>query len=160
MSPERVAMIQSRIGELKAGIAKGGAREAAIRSLLYVGMAGPGADERSFNTLRLMRAENDGLTLEAFKQAVRDQYLSLVLDEEAALAAIPAMLPADAGKRARILQAVRRTVDADGDSGEESARLATLEKLFRSGSTAVTQSKAARKPARKTAPETVRRLKA
>ena len=52
--------IKDRIAELKAGIAKGGAREAAIRALLYVGMGGAGADERSFNTLREMRAENDG----------------------------------------------------------------------------------------------------
>ena len=62
-------------------------------------MAGPGADERAFNTLRQMRAENDGLTLEAFKQTVREQYFSLVLDPEGALAAIPKMLPADAAKR-------------------------------------------------------------
>ena len=80
------------------GRRQGGAREAAIRALLYVGMAGAGADERSFNTLREMRAENDGLTLEAFKQTVREQYFSLVLDPEGALAAIPNMLPADASQ--------------------------------------------------------------
>jgi hypothetical protein len=38
MAPERIAHIKKRISELKAGIAKGGAREAAIRALLYVGM--------------------------------------------------------------------------------------------------------------------------
>ena len=134
LDPERIALIQERIAELKAGIAKGGPREAAIRALLYVGMGGAGADERSFNTLRQMRAENEGMTLEAFKQTVREQYFSLVLDPEGALAAIPKMLPADATKRTRILEAIRRTVDAAGAAaGERAARLAKLEKLFAAG---------------------------
>lgn len=151
MTPERIAIIQNRIAELKAQITTGGPHEAAIRALLYVGMAGPGADERAFNTLRLLRAENDGLTLEAFKQTVREQYFSLVLDEDAALAAIPGMLPADATKRTRMLQGIRRTAEAAGAaSGEKAARLGRLEELFGSGAPAVT----ARKPARK---KTVRR---
>ena len=149
MAPERIALIQGRIAELKAGIATGGPREAAIRALIYVGMAGEGADERSFNTLRELRAENGSLTLEAFKQTVRDQYLALMLDEDAAVAAIPGMLPADAGKRARILQAIRRTVDAGGvSSPDKTARLAKLETLFGSGKRAVAAKKTPRKAAR------------
>src|SRR3954469_13467686 len=74
LAPERIALIQDRITQLKADIAVGGPREAAIRSLLYVGGAQPGVDERSFNTLREMRAENSNLTLEAFKQTVREQH--------------------------------------------------------------------------------------
>ena len=49
--------VEERIAELKAGIADGGPREAAIRALLYIGMAGSGADERMFNTLREIRAD-------------------------------------------------------------------------------------------------------
>ena len=91
-----------------------------------------------------------GLTLEAFKQTVREQYFSLVLDPEGALAAIPDMLPADASKRTRILQAIRRTADAAGAAtGERAARLAKLEELFRTGAPAVTARKAARKAARR-----------
>jgi hypothetical protein len=147
MSPERIALIKSRIAELKAGITTGGAREAAIRSLIYVGM-GEGADERAFNTLRAMRADNQGLTLEAFKQIVREQYFSLVLDPEGAVAAIPGMLPTDAKLRSRILTAIRRTTNADGEEGsEEAERLAKLEKLFQSGARAI----AGRKPPRKAA---------
>jgi hypothetical protein len=150
MAPERIAFIKGRIAELKAGIAKGGAREAAIRALIYAGMGGSGADERSFNTLREMRAENEGMTLAEFKQTVREQYFSLVLDPEGALAAIPAMLPADAAKRKRILEAIRRTVDAAGVAGGEgAARLAKLEKLFATGSRAVTAKKASRRAPRR-----------
>ena len=75
LEPERIAFIQQRIAELKARLAEGGLREAAIRSLVYIGMAGPGVDERAFNVLRQIRAENDGMTLQEFKQMLREQYL-------------------------------------------------------------------------------------
>ncbi len=68
VEPERVAFIQQRIAELKARLAEGGLREAAIRSLVYVGMAGPGVDERTFEVLRQIRAETGGVTLAEFKQ--------------------------------------------------------------------------------------------
>jgi pimeloyl-ACP methyl ester carboxylesterase len=149
MDPERIVRIKRRIAELKAGVAKGGDREAAIRALVYVGMGGAGADERSFNTLREMRSEHAGMSLQEFKQTVREQYFSLVLDEEGALAAIPGMLPADATKRKRILEAIRRTADAAGAAtGDGAARLAKLEKLFGSGARGSTARKAPRKPAR------------
>ncbi len=57
IEPERIAFIQQRIAELKARLAEGGLREAAIRSLVYIGMAGPGVDERAFAMLRQIRAE-------------------------------------------------------------------------------------------------------
>jgi hypothetical protein len=131
IEPARAALVQQRIAELKARLAEGGAREAAIRALLYVGMGGAGADERAFNELRQIRAENQGLTLQAFKQMVREQYFSLMLDREGALAAIPKMLPPDAASRTRILDAVRRTVQAAGQaSGDKAQRLEQIEKLF------------------------------
>jgi hypothetical protein len=132
LAPERVALIKERIAELKAGVAEGGPREAAIRALVYVGMAGPGIDERAFDALRHIRAEHDSLTLEAFKQTLRKQYFCLLLDPEGALAAIPKMLPPNAAKRTRILEAVHRTADAAGTAtGERAARLAKVEQLFR-----------------------------
>ena len=150
MDPERMVRIKKRIAELKAGVAKGGDREAAIRALVYIGMGGAGADERSFNTLREMRSENAGMSLQEFKQTVREQYFSLVLDPEGALAAIPDMLPADATKRKRILEAIRRTADAAGAAtGEGAARLAKLEELFGSGARGPTARKAPRKAARR-----------
>jgi len=80
---------------------------------------------------------------------VREQYFSLVLDPEGALAAIPKMLPADAAKRKRILEAIRRTADAAGAAtGEGAGRLAKLEKLFAPGARAVTAKKASRKATR------------
>ena len=129
--PKRLAFIEQRIGELKSRVAEGGLREAAVRSLVYIGMAGEGVDERAFNELRKIRAENEGMTLQEFKQMLREQFFGLLLDQEAALAAIPAMLPADPAVRTKTLEAIQRTVQATGKaSGERAQRLAQVEKLF------------------------------
>ena len=131
IEPERAAFIEKRIAELKARIAEGGAREAAIRCLLHIGMAGPGVDERAFNELLQIRAEHDGMALEEFKRVVREQYFGLLLDRDAALAAIPKMLPADTAVRAKLLEAIQRTVNAAGKAeGERAKRLSEIEKIF------------------------------
>ena len=131
VEPERVAFIQQRIAELKARIAEGGLREAAIRSLVYIGMAGSGVDERAFEALRQMRAAHGGLTLEEFKQMLREQFFALLLDRDEALAAIPKMLPADAATRAEVLGKIRQVVSAAGEVSDERAeRLTRIETLF------------------------------
>ena len=129
--PERAEFIQRRIAEIKARVAEGGAREAAIRSLVYIGMAGPGVDERAFNELRQIRADHGSMTLQEFKQLLREQFFALLLDRDAALAAIPKMLPADAASRAKLLGRIRSVVSAVGEpGGERAGRLAQIEKLF------------------------------
>jgi len=100
-------------------------------------MVGPGGDERTFNELRLIRAEYDTGSLAEFKQTVRDQYFSLMLDKDGALAAIPKMLPADSSARSKILNVIRRVVNAAGKSGgEHAARLTYIEYLFADDKTA------------------------
>ncbi len=131
VEPERIALIQQRIAEIKANLAEGGLREATIRSMAYIGMAGPGADERAFNVLNRVRAEHGGLTLEAFKRVFREQFFALLLDRDGALAAIPKMLPANADERAKALAAIRQVISASGEiSGESAERLTQIEKLF------------------------------
>jgi len=131
IEPERIAFIQERIAELKARIAEGGALEAAIRSLLYIGLAGRCVDERAFNQLRLMRNEHGGLTLQEFKRLVREQFFALMLDQEGALAAIPKMIPADADTRAKMMGAILAVVTATGDvTGEQAERLARIEAFW------------------------------
>jgi hypothetical protein len=149
VEPERLAFVQRRIAEIRARVAEGGAREAALRSLVYVGMAGPGVDERAFNELRQIRADHGSVTLEEFKRMLREQFFALLLDRDAALAAIPHMLPADAKARAELLGRIRRVVSAAGEPGGERAeRLAQIEKLFGAGPAAGRSRKAAtRKPA-------------
>ncbi len=137
ISPEHAAFVQQRIGELKARLTEGSPRDAAIRALLYIGMSGSGADERRFNELRAIRDENLGMPLQDFKRIVREQYFSLLLDGEDALAAIPKMLPPDAATRKRLLDAIRKTVEAAGPvTGARAQRLAQVEDLFAVGKAA------------------------
>ena len=106
-------------------------REAAIRSMVYIGMAGPGVDERAFNQLRQMRAKHGGLTLEEFKRVLREQFLALTLDPDGALDAIPKMLHDDPDARTKALAAIRTVVSATGEmSGERAARLARIETML------------------------------
>ena len=82
-------------------------------------------DERGFEMVRRIRRERRApLPLAEFKAMVREQFFMLLIDQDAALAAIPAMLPADAegaaaGARRHPAGAerARRTV------GEDKARL-------------------------------------
>ena len=149
VEPERLAFVQQRIAEIKARVAEGGAREAALRSLVYIGMAGSGVDERAFNELRQIRADHGAVTLDEFKRMLREQFFALLLDRDAALAAIPKMLPAGSSVRAELLDRIRRVVSAVGEpSGERAERLAQIEKLFGAGPAAGPSHKAVgRKPA-------------
>jgi hypothetical protein len=129
--PEWTAFIEERIKELKANITEGDTRDAAIRCLGYIGMGGRGVDERAFNQLTQMRSRYGDISIGEFKRIVRNQYFSLLLDEKAAIGAIPSMLPPDAELRAKLLDDIRRTVGSADDMNEEQGRrLARIEALF------------------------------
>ena len=70
VEPERIAFVQQRIAEIKARVAEGGGREAAIRALVYIGLAGHSVDERAFNELQRLRAEEGGMTLAGIQGGV------------------------------------------------------------------------------------------
>jgi len=130
------ALVEQRIAELKANLAEGGPREAIIRALLYVRMPEAAADERGFNLLTRLRGETGrGLSLEAFKRIVREQYFTLILEEQRAVEAIPALLARDPKLAARMAGILREIIAAVGVSNPVSkARLAEVEAMFdRSG---------------------------
>lgn len=120
---EHLEIVAQRIEALKALIAEGGAREAAIRALLYIGLPEGAVDERGFAVIRQMREEHgNGLPLPEFKAIIRQQFLTVLLDEERAIAAIPGMVKRDAGAAQKILPALRRVIAARGPLGPESQR--------------------------------------
>src|SRR5262245_42070467 len=127
-----LALVAQRTSELKAGIPKGGPREAVLRALLYVRMADGLVDERGFNLLRRMREEaGKGLTLVAFKKLVREQFLMLLLDERRAVEAIPAMLARDPELASRLIEHARRVIEEVGlHSKLAKNRLAEIEVAF------------------------------
>ncbi|MET0678371.1 MAG: DUF3141 domain-containing protein [Bradyrhizobium sp.] len=110
-------LVQARIAELRSRIAAGDVREGAIRALLYVGMPRGAVDERGFEAIRRMREIRDAAqrsTLAEFKAMVRDQMFMLLLDQEAAVAALPVLIP-DAKSRSRTVAAVRQVLSAGSE---------------------------------------------
>ena len=133
MSATHREMLERRIAELKSKISEGGLREAAIRGLLYVGSARGMVDERSLEALRNVRRNDSGarLTLTEFKMLVREQFFMLLLDQEAALAAIPKLLPDNAKARQAAFAAIREVLSASAAiSGEVARRLKRVAELF------------------------------
>jgi hypothetical protein len=94
-------------------------------------------DERGFELIRKIRlatTENQRLTLTQFKAMVREQFFMLLIDQEGALAAIPALLPPGAEERQAALAAIRDVISASGElSGEAAERMKRVTSLFEGG---------------------------
>ena len=124
-------LVQKRITELKSRIPAGGLREAAIRALLYVGLARAAVDERGFEAVRRIRRAHGDMSLSAFKALVREQFYILVVDTEAALAALPSMLPADADTRRKTFDLIKQALSARGEfSAEDNDRMQRVARAF------------------------------
>jgi len=113
---------------------------AAVRALVYVGKYRGAVDVRGFEIVRRLRREPSiapRLSLAEFKALVREQFYLLLIDQEAALAAIPKMLPDNAVARQQMLDVVKRVLTACGPlDGEDQARLTRITRLFQSGDAA------------------------
>jgi pimeloyl-ACP methyl ester carboxylesterase len=124
-------LIQKRIAELKSRIPLGGLREAVIRALIYVNLGRGAVDERGFETVRRLRNRYGDLPLSEFKTLVREQFAMLLIDEKAALAAVPSLLPVDAAIRSDGFNAIRQVLAACGEtSAEDEKRLSEIGRLF------------------------------
>jgi len=129
-SAEARALLEARIAQLRSGIGLGGRREAAIRTLLYAGRGG-GFDERHLGMIRQIYQRHGGnLAIEDFKRLVREQFLMLLIDEQAAIAALPALVP-DPAMRSELVALVREVLESVGPLSEQAAsRLARIEGML------------------------------
>jgi hypothetical protein len=94
-------------------------------------MARRAVDERGFELARRLRDTYGGVPLSEFKAIVREQFHTLLIDEAAALAAIPAMLPKEAELRRKGLELIEQLMAARGElSAEDRKRLAEVAGLF------------------------------
>jgi hypothetical protein len=125
-------LVERRRAELKARIPLGGMREAVIRALLYVGMPRGAVDERGFEAVRsIRRRRRDALPLAEFKALVREQFFMLLIDPDAAIAALPSLLPDDSKARRDALALIRRVLAARGGlSGEAEERMRRIARIF------------------------------
>jgi hypothetical protein len=124
-------LLQTRIAKLKARMQVGGQPAALVRALLYAGMPRGTLDERGFEMVRQIRRTHGNMPLSEFKALVREQYLMLLIDEDAALANLPAMMPPDRDARLKALRLLRQILGAGGKiSGDVADRLARLDQLL------------------------------
>jgi pimeloyl-ACP methyl ester carboxylesterase len=130
-SPLHQELLQKRIAELKSRIPIGGLREAVIRALLYAGMTRAAIDERGFELTRRIRQAHGDIPLSDFKALVREQFNMLLIDQEGALRAIPAMLPSDAEERRKAFDLIKQVLGARGEmSPEDEKRMSEVARLF------------------------------
>jgi hypothetical protein len=91
-------------------------------------------DARGFEAVRRIRREQKdlpALPLPEFKALVRDQFYMLLIDQEAALAALPAMLPEDMEIRCKALALIRQVLAAPGGlTAEQEARMHRISRIF------------------------------
>src|SRR6188472_2750965 len=124
-------LLQKRIAELKALIATGGLRAAVVRSLIYVGMNRAAVDERGFELARRIRETHGDMPIAEFKDLVREQFNILLIDQKAALEAIPSLLPPDLESREKAYELIQQVLRARGDlSAEDSYRMKEIARLF------------------------------
>jgi hypothetical protein len=124
-------LIEKRIAEVRSRCASGGVREAVIRSLLFAGMDRAAVDERGFEALSRIRRSQSDVPLSIFKKGVREQFDILSIDPEAALAAIPAMLPPNGVARQKAFELICQVLSARGwHSGEDLKRIHRIGALF------------------------------
>jgi pimeloyl-ACP methyl ester carboxylesterase len=130
----REATASQMAAHLARRIDAGGLVEAVVRALIYVRLPEGKVDERGFVALEQLA---DGLPpamrvdLARFKEAMKEQFLTILFDEERAIAALPRLLPEDRREREQALGVIRRLLAARGALSEQaSERLRRIESLF------------------------------
>jgi hypothetical protein len=133
-------LLRTRIAELKARVSAGGLLAATVRAMVYAGKYRGAVDERGFEIVRRLRHDPNlapSVSLAEFKALLREQFYLLLIDQEAALQAIPTMLPEDAATRQQALDIVKRVLTACGPlDDEDQARLARITRIFGLGDAA------------------------
>jgi pimeloyl-ACP methyl ester carboxylesterase len=136
-NPLHGELLQKRIEELRSRISAGGLRAAVIRALIYVGMNRASIDERGFEMARRIRKTHGDMSIADFKALVREQFNILLIDQEAALAAIPSMLPPDAESREEAYGVINQLMSARGElTAEDKKRMGEIARLFGLGTSA------------------------
>jgi pimeloyl-ACP methyl ester carboxylesterase len=115
---------------------EGGVTEAIIRGLLYIFRSPEmsAADERAFAAMRQLRlrtSDDKEMSVTLLKKILREQYLMLQVNEEAALNDLPLLLPDEPEARTTALGIVRQVAGATGTlTGEAAVRLERVATIF------------------------------
>ena len=108
--------------------------EVLLRALIYIRLPDGVVDERGYAMLRAIRDEQPPerrMPLQELKRIVREQFMLLHADEERAVRAIPALLPARRADREAMRDILHRLLAARGDeSAACKPRLARIDAMF------------------------------
>lgn len=134
-SPDQEAAFAAKAEELRTTMAEGGSLEALVRAGLYIARAQHAIDARTFEVLRRALKGHPEITPDRFKAVVREQWARLVLDERAAVQALPRLLPAGVEARRTLFDQVsdliRTLSTAVGElEGEAKRRRDEVQALF------------------------------
>ncbi|WP_204377988.1 DUF3141 domain-containing protein [Chromobacterium sphagni] len=131
-SPEQSAARRALAATHAAKLQSGGFNAALTRAVLYIVGADRSFGQRSAFALNTARQTLMKLSLDQFKNLVRDQFFVLQLDRERAVQAIALMVPA-AGLRKELVKQAEAIVSAGRPmSSEASAFLARLSQMLES----------------------------
>ena len=100
--------------------------EAAARALLYVLGADRKLDERVAFALRKLSQEHGDVPIDRLKEGVREQFFALLLDDEQAARALPAMVESSEEREALARGLVAALSAAGAPSPETEFRLKTV----------------------------------
>lgn len=132
VSPEHRALVARELAKLRGEVEQGGLMEAGIRALAYINRMRPQVDERQFNLAAELEPGLSGIAPEAFRDLVRRQYAIMLIDADAAIAALPALLaraePGAIRAAARVIEQIE-TLDGPA-SPEEHASLRRMLDIF------------------------------
>lgn len=135
--PSVLATAEAEKRRLRARIGLGSGVDAVARMLIHIGKAQHRVDERTFAALRKLLLAREDVTPAEFKAALREQWGILAVDESAAIAALPQLLPAGSDARRGCLEVLASCVAAAGKlSSDAERRLEQIQQLLeREGTT-------------------------
>ena len=127
------ALVRMRIEDIKSRVEEGGSLEALIRIMIHVRESGRSVDERGFQMLRRIgreHREGEGVSLDRFREILKEQVFLMELDRERALAALPKLVPT-APLRRTVVEAAQQLLDVHGKPHpDEIARLHQVMQLL------------------------------
>jgi hypothetical protein len=110
------ALVEKRLEEIKSRVEEGGSVEALIRIMIHVRESGRSVDERGFQMLRKIgkeRREGEQISLDRFREILKEQVFLMELDRERALAALPRLVPTEQSRRT-VIEAAQQLLDVHG----------------------------------------------
>lgn len=121
-SPSTKAALAAEIRRLRGRFAEGNALDAAARMVVYIAKSHHCVEARCFDALQRLLAAHPEVTFARFREALREQWAILAIDERAAIDALPQLLPADAGERRVLLGQIKSIVAAASSVDTNSQR--------------------------------------